>query len=247
MVVNRLVVGAAALAVALGLWEAAATPPAHPSVLAAASLQAPLRAVAASHVAGGGGRVRLSFGSSGTLAQQLRWGAPADLVILADPRWLPLLEREGLVGPGGVVEIATNGLALAGVLGASPLSAGPPAGRLAMGDPGHVPAGSFAKEALASLGWWEAVAGNAILAPSASDATRMVLVGEADWAVLYQSDAAASGLPWEPLPASLHEPIRYFAFLTPGAGAGAEAFLRALAGERGQEALARHGFGGAAP
>ena len=63
-------------------------------------------------------------------------------------------------------------------------------GRLAMGDPDHVPAGIYGKQALVSLGVWESVVQK--LAPAKDVRTALVLVErrEAPLGLVYATDAA---------------------------------------------------------
>ena len=84
---------------------AALAPAAHaqskgPLVFAAASMKTALDAIATQY-AGTGGRAApvISYGSSGTLAKQIQSGAPADLFISADEKWMDVLAKDGLIDP----------------------------------------------------------------------------------------------------------------------------------------------------
>ena len=68
------------------------------TVFAAASLTDALTEIAADYERAGGTRVRLSFGASGAVARQVQAGAPADVVILADPVWMDRLAATGRLG-----------------------------------------------------------------------------------------------------------------------------------------------------
>jgi molybdate transport system substrate-binding protein len=65
-------------------------------------------------------------------------------------------------------------------------------GYLAMGDPDHVPAGIYGKQALVSLGVWDTVARK--LAPARDVRTALVLVArrEAPMGLVYATDAVIS-------------------------------------------------------
>jgi molybdate transport system substrate-binding protein len=117
-------------------------------------------------------------------------------------------------------------------------------GRLAMGDPTHVPAGKYARQAMESLGWWEALKGR--LAPTADvrSALQLVEVSEASVGIVFATDVAASkkvtviGV----FPSDSHKPILYPVVLTTGASPAAEQFLQALRGEAARQVFLRHGF-----
>src|SRR3546814_15680949 len=65
-------------------------------------------------------------------------------------------------------------------------------GRLAVGDPAHVPAGIYARQALQALGLWDQVADR--LAPAANVRAALALVdrGEVPAGLVYETDAAIS-------------------------------------------------------
>ncbi|MCY4393728.1 MAG: molybdate ABC transporter substrate-binding protein [Rhodospirillaceae bacterium] len=216
-------------------------------IFAAASLKEPLdraveRLVTQRRCIAPGGTIRVSYASSGILARQIEFGAPADLFISADPRWLDYLERRGRVlalpaarralfsnrlvaiahGSGGNVERLAPDSATARLLGRS---------RLAIGDPGHVPAGRYAMAALKSLGLWRQARRNIVLAANVRIASAYVARREAALAIVYESDAIA-----EPLvrivariPETAHPPIRYDAAIVRGGDAAcARRWLEAL-------------------
>lgn len=105
-----------------------------------------------------------SFASSSTLARQIEAGAPADLFISADQKWMDYAadKRPSFRQPAPLC-LATARVVVAPKASAqgaitidektdwTSLLKG---GRLAVGDPQHVPAGIYAKEALQKLGAW---------------------------------------------------------------------------------------------
>ena len=232
-------------------------------VFAAASLKGPLdRAVALlvkqRRCVAPGGTIRVSYASSGLLARQIRFGAPADLFISADPRWLDYLERSGRIDPapawrrtlfgnrlvaiapgsaGRKVERLAPGTATARRLGRD---------RLAIGDPGHVPAGRYARAALRSLGLWRQAQRNIVLAANVRVVSAYVARREAAFGIVYKTDAIA-----EPLvrvvaniPESAHPPIRYDGAVVKGGNADcARRWLDALHGPAYRKIFADAGYG----
>jgi molybdate transport system substrate-binding protein len=62
-----------------------------------------------------------------------------------------------------------------------------------MGDPDHVPAGMYARQALARLGVWRAVEGRVARAKDVRAALVLVERGEAPLGIVYATDAAVTG------------------------------------------------------
>ena len=137
------------------------------TVFAAASLTDAMKDISAKWVEAGHPALRMSFGSSSTLARQIEQGAPANVFASADEKWMDYLAdkklivadtRKSLLGNDLVLVVAADkprhvtinkASDLAGLLG--------PNGRLATGDPAHVPVGIYAEQALKKLGLWDSV------------------------------------------------------------------------------------------
>jgi molybdate transport system substrate-binding protein len=225
------------------------------TVFAAASLTNALTDVCAAWARQGHPMPRLSFGASSTLARQIEQGAPANIFGSADERWMDDLARhEGIVSqtrrdllrndlvlivPASAPRHVTigPGFDLAGLLG--------PTGRLATGDPAHVPVGIYAKQALEHLGLWSSVAQR--LAPTDDVRAALLLVerGEAPAGIVYGTDAAISrqvGVAGV-FPADSHDPISYpFAATRSGDTPEARALLDFMAGPEARRLFAKHGF-----
>ncbi len=108
-----------------------------------------------------------SFASSSTLARQIEAGAPADLFISADQKWMDYAadKRPSIRQPAPLcLATAGSGRAESQCAGAITIDEKTDwtsllkGGRLAVGDPQHVPAGIYAKEALQKLGAGDVVA-----------------------------------------------------------------------------------------
>lgn len=194
--------------------------------------------------------LQLNFGSSGALEQQIRQGAPVDLLISAGQAPVDALARDGLVDPDGLRSVAGNVLVLARLPGAPPLTgwadlAGPAVRRLAIGDPGHVPAGQYARAALESLDIWTAVAPKLVLGADVRQVLSYVQSGAVDAGIVYGSDAAgAAGVTVRPAPPGSHPPVVYVAAVIGGSprAAQARAFAEFLLTPAAQAVLAQHGF-----
>lgn len=243
---------AAALAlIAISACDRAAAP--RPlTIFAAASLRGVLDEGARAWEAARGRTVRVSYGSASTLARQIDQGAAADVMLSAHARWIDWLDARGRLAAGTRRVFASNALVLIAPA-AAPFawSPGEPlasafAGRLALGDPAHVPAGEYAREALTRLGAWDALAPRVVAAADVRAALRFVTTGGAPAGIVYRTDAAAAGADVTvvaTLPADLHAPILYVGgAVAAGDLAAATDFLTWLTGPDGQALFARHGF-----
>jgi molybdate transport system substrate-binding protein len=226
------------------------------TVFAAASLTDVLTTIGAQWQAEGHPALRLSFAASSTLARQIEAGAPANLFASADTKWMDYLDQRHLIAPGTRADVLRNELVLivpAGHAGsAAPI--GPdfdlaallgPDGRLAVGDPAHVPAGIYAEQALKKLGLWERFSSR--LAPAEDVRATLLLVerGEAPAGIVYATDAAISKqvVIAGRFPADSHDPIVYpFAVIGAGDNAEARALLAYLRGPEARATFEQRGF-----
>jgi molybdate transport system substrate-binding protein len=228
------------------------------TVFAAASLTDALRALAAEWQQRGHPAPRLSFAASSTLARQIEQGAPAELFLSADEPWMDYLQQRDLIleatrrspignalaliapadSPAPAPKLDRGGTELATLLG--------PSGRIATGDPAHVPAGRYAEAALRWLGQWEALAPRIARADNVRAALLLVERGEAPLGIVYATDAAASpGVRvLGTFPAQSHPAVTYpFALVRRAEGnAEATALLAFLSGPEAAPNWRRFGF-----
>jgi molybdate transport system substrate-binding protein len=224
-------------------------------VYAAASLTDACKDLATLWQARGHEAVTCSVGASSTLARQIDAGAPADVFISADEKWMDHLAAGGKIVAATRVDIVGNtlvlverradlhpvslqpGVDIAAILG--------PSGRLAVGDPAHVPAGIYAKQALIKLEAWDAVAGRLAPAESVRDALELVARGEAPAGIVYGTDVRiAKGLAVAgTFPPASHDPILYPAAVTTHAsGPQARDFVAFLTSAPARDVFTHYGF-----
>jgi molybdate transport system substrate-binding protein len=223
-------------------------------VFAAASLTDALGEIGRKYEAEGKGRIVASFASSSDLARQIEHGAPADLFLSADEQWADYLDRRGLIEKGSRLDLLSNELVLVAPAGNAvelPIAAGFPLaaalgdGRLAVGDPDHVPAGIYARQALESLGVWTSVEGRLARAGSVRAALLFVERGDCPLGIVYRSDALS-----DPkvrvigtFPAGSHLPVVYpAARLTGRNSPAALQFLRYLSSPEAAAIFKKYGF-----
>lgn len=202
-------------------------------VFAAASLAQVLTDLAERFEAETGSEISLNFAASSTLARQIMAGAPADIFVSANIDWISEVEAAGRLEPDSRIVVARNRLVLIApgssaraTTAAAALGRMGKAGSLAIGDPAHVPAGIYAKQALQALELWGRVKNSLLPAADVRRALSYVARGEAPLGVVYASDAAAEDRVSViyPLPQSSHQTIRYPAGLVPPASITARQF-----------------------
>jgi molybdate transport system substrate-binding protein len=225
------------------------------TVFAAASLTDAMKDVSAQWAQAGHQPLRMSFGSSSTLARQIEQGAPANLFASADEKWMDYLAerkliaadtRKDLLGNDLVLVVAADkpqhvtigpGFDLLGLLG--------PNGRIATGDPAHVPVGIYAEQALKKLGQWDAVAPRLARTDDVRSALLLVERGEAPAGIVYATDAAVSKAVMiaGTFPPDSHDPISYpFAVTRSGDTPEARALMAFLAGPQARAIFVQRGF-----
>jgi len=200
-------------------------------------------------------RLVTSFASSSTLAKQIESGAPAEIFISANPEWMDYLEERKLIEGGTRKDLLSNrivlivpadsgidtlaiapGFDLAGLLGD---------GRLAMGDPDHVPAGKYGKQALEHLGVWSGVEARVARAKDVRAALALVERGEAPAGIVYSTDAAVSDRVRiaGTFPEDSHPAIVYPVAVVAGKRSPAvDRCLALLQSEAGRAVFAKYGF-----
>ncbi len=225
------------------------------TVFAAASLTDAMKDVSAQWAKDGHQPLRLSFGASSTLARQIEQGAPVNLFASADEKWMDYLAdkklivadtRKDLLGNDLVLVVPADkpqhvtigpGFDLLGLLG--------PNGRIATGDPAHVPVGLYAEQALKKLGMWDAVQPRLARTDDVRAALLLVERGEAPAGIVYATDAAVSKgvMVAGVFPANSHDPVSYpFAVVKAGDTPEARALMTFLAGPDARAIFDKRGF-----
>jgi molybdate transport system substrate-binding protein len=170
------------------------------TVFAAASLTNALTEVDAQYEKVTGIKVIHSFAASSALAKQIENGAPADVYISADLKWMNYLQDKSLINKSTRKNLLGNTLVLIAPKGKSfevnfdnnfDLSKAFD-GRLCTGDVESVPIGIYAKEALANLGWWKDIKSRIVGTQDVRGALAFVERGECFAGIVYETDAKVS-------------------------------------------------------
>lgn len=229
---------------------AAAEPPV--TIFAAASTQQAVEAVIAACPTLAGTPCRGVYAASSTLARQIDGGAPADLYVSANMKWMDYLQSHGLIVDASRRVIAANRLVAIAPSGDSVTIADQDAllvwlgrDRIALGDPEHVPAGIYAKQALSKLGAWGTLQSRIVAMPNVRAALAVVARGEASAGIVYATDARVTKdvRVVYAFDENLHVPIRYPLALIKNRDSAAAQRVHALfLSETGRNAFKSAGF-----
>lgn len=194
--------------------------------------------------------VKASFASSSTLAKQIEAGAPAELFVSADRKWMDYLADRQLIEKASRRDLLGNTLVLIAPT-AEPrtvaMTAGkPPAldGYLCLGETGSVPAGIYGRQALISLDWWTTMARKLVATEDVRAALAFVERGECQLGIVYETDARVSKkvMIAGRFPAGSHEPVVYPLTLLPNASPTARDYYRYIQGAEARAVFTRYGF-----
>jgi molybdate transport system substrate-binding protein len=227
-----------------------------PVVAAASDLQFALLEVADHFEKRTGHGVRLTFGSSGNLARQIRQHAPFQVFFSANEDFVRDLAKDGLMGdPGELYSVGRLALFVPAGSSLEPdgtladLAAAIADGRvrkLAIANPEHAPYGARAREALVRVGLWDAIKDKLVLGENASQAAQFATSGNAQGGIIAYSLALspvvrAQGA-YQLIPSDMHQPLRQAMGLTKKAGPVARAFYEFAKSPEARAIFRKHGF-----
>jgi len=254
---SRLLFALLLIALDAGLaYQARATTPDAPLVAAASDLQFALPRIVAAFAAETGLSVRVSYGSSGNFARQIRQGAPFEMYLSADERYVLDLARDGftrdrgaLYALGRIVIMAPSGSPLEVDEQLDGLAAGLAADRIthfAIANPDHAPYGQRAREALQHRRLWSAIHSRLVLGENVSQAAQFALSGNTQGGIIAYSLALAPALAqrgqYALIPRDWHQPLRQRMVLLPNAGGVAERFYTFLRTPAARALFRQNGF-----
>lgn len=194
--------------------------------------------------------IQPNFGPSGGLAKQIDQGAPADLYVSANPKWMKYLIDHKCIDAASNTIFAHNTLVFAGwkehdVQSMQDL---PRLERIGIGSPGSVPAGQYAKQALENAGLWDALqkAHKLVMAKDVRQALMYANRGETNGSFIYKTDAllATKAVILFEVPQKLYNPVTYpLALTSDGARkAEAKAFYDYITSPAGAKIESKYGF-----
>lgn len=198
-----------------------------------------------------GANIAFNYAGSGTLQHQIEQGAPVDVFFSAAEKQINTLESEGLILSGSRRNIVTNELVLivprfsARVHDFQDLSR-PNVKIIALGDPGTVPAGMYAQQALRHMGLYAKLQKKIVFAKDVRQVLTYVETDNADAGLVYRTDAKISSSVRivAAAPADSHAPIVYPAAIIKNTKheLDARAFLDFLSEPPARAIFAKYGF-----
>jgi molybdate transport system substrate-binding protein len=169
------------------------------TVFAAASLKNAIDDVNAAFTKATGIKAVVSYAATSALVKQIEQGAPADVFLSADLRWMDYAAEKKLIKLDTRVNLLGNKLVLIAAkdstLDTVTIGSGfdiaklAGSGRIAVADMKAVPAGRYAKAALEALGAWAAAEKKLAQAENVRAALAYVSRGEAPIGIVYATDA----------------------------------------------------------
>lgn len=141
-------------------------------------------------------KINYNFGGSGALEQQILQGAPVDLFFSAAEDKFDGLVQKGIIEKQKGMNLVGNELVLVTLKNPAKAIKNfndlPKADKISIGTPESVPAGQYAKETLAKLHIWNAVAGKIVYAKDVRQVLTYVETGNVDAGIVYKTDAFVS-------------------------------------------------------
>src|SRR5450830_831130 len=225
------------------------------TIFAAASLTNVITELGAQYEKEQSVKVVNSFAASSALAKQIENGAPVDVFMSADSKWMNYLQDKNLIDVSSRINLLGNRLVLIAPKGRSFKVdfknsfdfAKAFDGKLCTGDIDAVPVGIYAKQSFNNLGWWDDIKTRIVGSQDVRAALAFVERGECSAGVVYETDAKVSdkveivGV----FPDDTHDAIVYpLAILTKTSAINplAQTFVNYLASPKAAEIFSKYGF-----
>ena len=190
-----------------------------------------------------------NFGASGAVAKQIENGAPADLYISANVKWMDYLKEKKLVVAASISIIAYNEVVFVGKPGlkVTSLKGVVDLEKIAIGSPKSVPAGQYAMEALQKAGIDKQLENKLVMARDVRECLLYADRGEVNGAFVYRTDAVEMAKNVKILfavPQELYSRVTYPAALTIAGSkkADAAALLKFFQSSEAKVILEKHSF-----
>lgn len=190
-----------------------------------------------------------TFGASGQLAEQIKAGAPFDVFLAANLKFVRDLADAGFVRPDSVAPYAQGSLVLAVHReSGSPIETmadlkKPEVKKIALANPSFAPYGAAGKQALERAGLWPDVEPKIVQAESVRQALQFVQSGNAEAGLVGRAIADVPEVRVVEVDPGLHDPIvQGLGIVSRSRSANAGAFREFLLSPDGRAILAGFGF-----
>ncbi|WP_375320355.1 molybdate ABC transporter substrate-binding protein [Aliivibrio logei] len=223
---------------------------ANVTVYAASSLTNVMNDIVDAYQDETGERVRVSYAGSSSLARQIANGAPADIYLSANTKWMDYLIEQDQVEVGSKVDLLRNTLVLIASRSTPKENTwqwfiGQKGFRIAMADPRHVPAGIYGKQSLEKQFRWPEIKDHIASGNNVRSALLFVERDEAPLGIVYKTDALLSKnvTVVEEFPEDSHDPIVYpMAIIKDKTSGEVTRFYQYLLSEKVKNIFVSYGF-----
>ncbi len=242
-------VSVSALIVMTGCGRSQSSPMRSIRVAAASDLQNVLPKLVQAYREVSATEVVVTFGASGQLAEQIKAGAPFDLFLAANRKYVDDLAKLDHVVADSVASYAIGSLVIAVHKDAPVVEIlddlmRPEIKRVAIANPDFAPYGAAARQALRASGLWDRLQTKIVLAETVRQTLQYVQTGNAEAGLVSQASADVSGVRIVAIDAKLYDPIIQNLGIVKGSEnqEEAERFRRFLLGSAGRALFSSHGF-----
>ncbi|SHI86136.1 molybdate transport system substrate-binding protein [Geosporobacter subterraneus DSM 17957] len=194
--------------------------------------------------------VTFSFGSTGTLSEQIANGAPFDVFAAANESVIDELDHNGHI----ISE--TRSLYALGRIGITTLKdstikattmeelLNPKIKKIAIANPDHAPYGLAAKQALVSAGLWKVLEPKMVYGKNISETLTFITTGNAEAGFIALSLNDEDTLNFSLVDADMHEPLRQAIAVIEGAKEEelGKKFIEYILSDKGQKIMNTYGF-----
>ena len=198
-------------------------------------------------------KITYNFAGSGTLTQQIKQGAPVDIFISANEKFMDELDTNKLLLPETRKDLLKNDVVLivpkkdniTNISNFQQLT-NPNIKRFSIGEPESVPAGQYAREVLSNLKIYEQVKPKTVFAKDVRQVLSYVELGNVDAGIVYATDAKISNQirVVATAPEDSHKPIIYpvAAIKRSKNPEAAKKFIQFLFSNSAKDAFKKYGF-----
>ena len=197
-----------------------------------------------------GNKITFNFGSTGQLAQQIERGAPVDLFAAANKSYIEDLDKLGLIVANtetlygrGRIGVWTRQDSKLDPKDIKDLTT-PEYKRVAIANPDHAPYGIAAKEAMQSVGIWDAMKQKLVLGENIRQTQQYVETGNVDVGIVALSLNVNKPGKWKLISENLHKPIDQMLAVVKKSRyqAQAQQFAQFVNGSKGRPLMKKYGF-----
>ena len=196
-------------------------------------------------------KVTFNFASSGALLQQMAQGAPVDVFISANQKFMDDAQAKQLIlqetrknFAGNAMVLITPSKATVEVKTVKDLGK-PEIQRIAIGDPESVPAGQYAKEAFEGYQAWDKIREKLVYGSDVRQVLNYVSRGEVEAGVVFATDALLQKDAVSVVMTLEHHALVVYPLAIAASTTNKDAatrFTEFVMGEKGQEILRQFGF-----